>query len=207
MPIGIPINPGAIDWTGENPGIMLKEREDGPWTALALFFRVVLSPEGRGTALMLYEDPNVARSDDAVHNVVITDNEAMSRYLMRDFVAKFGIFGSCPAFAAMRYLPLTESRPSGDPRGARYTEIVKAKGLDVELIWEELGTPTAMELPPDLSGTKAHVMFSLLVESRKAAIVVNGKTLKGKPVPREQAGLKTTTAFLYFSETWIKPPA
>jgi len=30
MPIGIPINPGRLDWTGDNPGIMLKEREDGP---------------------------------------------------------------------------------------------------------------------------------------------------------------------------------
>ena len=29
-----PIHPGAVAWTGENPGIYLKDRQDGPWTGL-----------------------------------------------------------------------------------------------------------------------------------------------------------------------------
>jgi hypothetical protein len=204
MPIGIPIHPATLDWTGENPGIMLKEREDGPWTALALFFRVAWSPAGRGTALMLYENPDVAVGHPQVNNVVITDNEPLARYLMDDFVAKFGPFGTSPAFRAMSYLPMTHSATTGDPCGNRYCESVTSGSLGVELVWEELGRPTALELPPELSGTQAHTMFSLLVEARRASIHVRGRRLPGKPVAREQAGIKTTTAFLYFAESWLK---
>jgi hypothetical protein len=42
------------------------------------------------------------------------------------------------------------------------------------------------------------------VESREAAILVNGRKLPGKPVPREQAGIQTTTAFLYYAESWLQ---
>lgn len=204
MPIGIPINPDRLDWTGDNPGIMLKEREDGPWSALALLFRIAWSPHGRGTALVLYEQPDVARSAPDANNVVITDNEPMAGYLMRDFVAKFGVFGEVAAFAAMRYMPLTHTMTTGDPCGNRVTEVVCSGSLSVELVWEALGRPTALELPPALSGTGAHTMFSLLVESRRAAILVNGRRLPGAPVPREQAGIQTTTAFLYYAESWLR---
>jgi hypothetical protein len=34
--------PGTVEWSGENPGISLKATPDGPFVALASFFRVVL---------------------------------------------------------------------------------------------------------------------------------------------------------------------
>ncbi len=203
MPIGAPINPGRVCWTGENPGIMLKEQPDGPWSALALFFRVAWSPHGAGIALVLYEQPNRKESLPHCNNVVITDNQPMAQFLMADFVAKFGVFGEVPAFANMHYLPVTHASNSGDPVGNRYCEAVASDGLNVDLVWEQLGRPTAIEVPPELSGTGQHTMFSLLVESREAAIFVNGRRLAGAPQPREQAGLQTTTAFLYFAESWI----
>ncbi|CAN5810219.1 hypothetical protein BH09PSE5_BH09PSE5_18790 [soil metagenome] len=200
----MPINPGKLDWTGDNPGIMLKESEDGPWTALALYFRIAWSPHGCGKALMLYESPDAAASLPLANNVVITDNEPMARFLMQDFVRKFGVFGEVPAFQSMTYLPMTASSTRGDPRGERYAEMVSSDVLQVELVWEELGTPTALTLPPVLSGTGEHTMYSLLIESRRARIMVNGKALPGKPVGRNQAGLETTTAFLYFGESWLR---
>lgn len=205
MPLESPIHPGKVDWTGENPGIMLKTDPDGPWSALALFFRIFYSPAGRGTALLLYENPNVEQSLPDVTNVMLSDNRPMAEYLMDNFIAKLGAFGGPPAFKAVQHLDITESYPTGDPR-SRYTEVVKAKGVDVELIWDGLGTPTALELPIELTGTKEHDMFSLLVESLDPQIVLNGKRLEGKPIPREQAGIKTVTSFLYFSETWVWPP-
>ena len=48
-----PIHPGTVDWSGENPGMYLKEAADGPFVTLVSFFRVVLSPHGRGHALVL----------------------------------------------------------------------------------------------------------------------------------------------------------
>lgn len=46
----IPINPGKVEWSGENPGIYLKESADGPFVSLVSFFRVICSPHGRGHA-------------------------------------------------------------------------------------------------------------------------------------------------------------
>ena len=203
MPLATPVNPGKIWWSGDNPGILLKESEDGPFTALALFFRTVFTPAGRGHALFLYEQPGSSESLPGIHNVVLHDNEEMARWLADNFIARLpGAFSESPAFKALQYVPLTEVYTSGDS-SSRYTETVKADGIKVELIWDQLGTPTALELMPEHVGTKAHEVFNLLVESRDASIVVNGRRLPGNVVPREQAGIKTTTGFLYFSEVWI----
>ena len=50
--------PGQVEWSGENPGIYFKDTADGPWISLIVFFRVVLSPYGRGHALVLLEAPS-----------------------------------------------------------------------------------------------------------------------------------------------------
>lgn len=57
----IPINPGRVDWSDENPGIYLKTDPAGDYTALALFFRVVLSPHGSGHAALVLSAPDEAR--------------------------------------------------------------------------------------------------------------------------------------------------
>jgi hypothetical protein len=49
-------------------------------------------------------------------------------------------------------------------------------------------------------------MFTILVPARAAQIIVNGQSLPGQVGKRMQAGVETTTAFLYFSETWVIPP-
>ena len=54
--------PGTVEWSGENPGISLKETPDGPFVTLASFFRVVLSPHGRGHALVLMQSPQDANA-------------------------------------------------------------------------------------------------------------------------------------------------
>jgi hypothetical protein len=48
-------------------------------------------------------------------------------------------------------------------------------------------------------------MYSLLVDAKTAYVEVNGRRLEGETVPREQAGLALSSAFLYFSETWVFP--
>jgi hypothetical protein len=45
------------------------------------------------------------------------------------------------------------------------------------------------------------------VEAKRASILVDGKPLPGKVVPRDFLGRRMSTAFLAFSETWVNPPA
>src|SRR5215218_9440547 len=84
--------PGTVEWSGENPGISLKEAPDGPFVALASFFRVVLSPHGRGHALVLLQSPQDPDPPAERGNFCLHDNEALARYLIAGFVSHFGAF-------------------------------------------------------------------------------------------------------------------
>lgn len=204
MPIQPAVNPYPVDWSGENPGILLKEDPDGPFSAMALFFRIAYSPAGPGEALLLYEKPGAAESLPGTHNVMVSTNEALGRFLAESFVARLAAFAEAPAYGALRHVPARAVRAEGDPRSA-YAEIVEAEGFTVELRWSELGEPVALELPPSLTGPKDRELFTVLVEARSASILIDGRALPGVPGSRVQAGIETTTAFLYFSESWMTP--
>ncbi len=191
--------PGTVEWSGENPGISLKEAPDGPFVALASFFRVVLSPHGRGHALVLMQAPQ----DPKGANFCFHDNEKLARYLVSDFVSHFGAWKGLPGLVGLTYRRLDSVAASGDPASS-YSETVKAGDTTAVLTWSGLGTPFCFALPPDKSATGKHTMPSLFVPCTGATITVNGKALAGKPAPREMAGHKFLTAMLAFSETWIR---
>jgi hypothetical protein len=197
--------PGTVEWSGENPGISLKESPDGPFTALASFFRVVLSPHGRGHALVLLRAPQEASPPAERSNLCIADNERLARWLIAEFVSHFGAFKGLPGLSSLTWRTLDEARSMGDPLSS-YSEIVRAGDLTVELAWKGLGEPFCFALPPARSATGRHHMPSLFVGCESATITVNGRALPGRPVPREIAGRTISTAMLAFSETWIRTP-
>jgi hypothetical protein len=194
---------GTVEWSGENPGISLKETPDGPFVVLASFFRVVLSPHGRGHVLVLLQSPHEANAPPERGNYCIHDNEALARYLVTDFVSNFGAFKGIAGLQSLIYRRLDAVEASGDP-ASTYSETVKAGDLDVRLTWTGLGDAFCFALPPNKSATGKHHMPSLFVGCQGATVTVNGRTLAGKPVPREMAGHTITTAMLAFSETWIR---
>ena len=196
-------HPGMVDWSGENPGMYLKDKGDGPFSTLVSFFRVVASPHGRGHALILLEAPLLHTSIPEALNVCVTDNESLARYLVSDFAAHFGAFKGAEALQSMDYVKLTGVAASGDTRSA-YMEWVKGEGVEASLSWENLGEPFMVNIPKEKSATGRHALFSLFVDARKVTATVNGRTLKGQPVPREFAGRQSSTAFLAYSETWIR---
>ena len=197
-----PIHPGAVAWTGENPGIYLKDEQDGPWTGLMTFFRITWSEHGRGHGVLLLDDPNVEQSLPEVANFCITDNEPLARYLVDEFFSNFASFKVSPGLKAIQYLPLTEVYREGDTR-AEYTEVVKSADQEVRMTWKGLGKPYAVDMPPENGPTKVHEMYSLFLDASDALVTVNGRRLKGKVVERDFANAKKTTAFLAFSESWM----
>jgi hypothetical protein len=202
----VPIHPGSVDWSGENPGMYLKETADGRFTTLASFFRVVLSPHGRGHALVLLEAPWLDVNIPEALNVCVTDNEPLARWLVAEFVTRFGAFRGVPALGSLQYRRLTGTAVSGDQRSS-YVEWVKGEGVDVTLTWSGLGTPFMVEMPVEKSATGRHEMFSLFVEATTATLLINGRKAVGRPFPRDFAGRQSSTAFLAFSETWVRPSA
>ncbi len=194
---------GNVDWSGENPGISLKEKPDGPFVALASFFRVVLSPHGRGHALVLLQSPGEASPPADRANVCFHDNEKLARYLVAEFISHFGAWKGLPGLTGMSYRRLDSVEASGDPSSS-YSETVKAGDQTVRMSWTGLGKPFCFALPPDKSATGKHHMPSLFVPCKDASVTVNGRVLPGKPVPREMAGHSMSSAMLAFSETWVR---
>lgn len=197
----MPAYPGTVDWSGENPGMYLKETPDGPFVTLLSFFRVVVSPHGRGNALLMLRQPQ--QSGDA-GNVCLTDNEALARWLVADYASNFGAFKGTPGMSGLRYAGLDSVTTEGDTRST-YTEIVRGDGMEVRMSWMDIGEPFALEMPVAHSATGRHIMLSLFAGAGRAEATVDGRPLPGKPIPRDMVGRSITTTFLAFSETWIRP--
>ena len=205
MPLSEPITPGVVDWTGENPGILLKNDDDS-FSAMALFFRVAWSTVGQGQVLLLYGTPNAEQGSAEAPNIIISDNAELSDYLLENFIGRLAAFREAPAFNGLKHLLAQSIQTDGDPMSHRYSETIAGEGYSVQLVWEDLRHPRALELMPHQVGSGIHTMYTVLVPAQQAQIIVNGKSLPGKLGKRVQAGFETTTAFLYFSETWIIPP-
>lgn len=197
------INPSKVSWSGENPGIYLKESADGPFVALASFFRVVVSPHGVGKAVVVCASPTKAEGA-AAGNFVIADNEKLARWLVSDFVASFGAFKGLPALGALSYLKLDKAATGGDG-ATHWSETIAGGGKSVEMTWSGLGKPHCVDVPPAQSATGKHQMYSLFLHGKTGVIKLDGKALPGKAFDRPFFGGTGSTAFLAFSETWLDP--
>ena len=195
-----PVNPGTVDWTGENPGIYLKETADGPYTCLASFFRVFYSPHGPGHALFLLWD---AQSEHP-YNACYSDNERLAEYLRDEFLVHFTTFRGNPLLDGLPLRRAGSFGRGGDPR-SEYLEVVDAQGFEIRLTWRGLGQPYLIHVPAAQSSTGAHDLFSLFIDAPEAEVVVNGEPGVGKPFPRDFFGRQGSSAFLAFAETWLRP--
>jgi hypothetical protein len=195
--------PGTVEWSGENPGISLKTDPAGPFTTLASFFRVVLSPHGRGHALVLMLSPHEEAPPADRANVCFSDNEALARWLVADYVSHFGAWRGLPGMKGLQYRKLDSVRTSGDAITS-YSETIRAGDTTVALTWSGLGTPFCFALGPKASATGSHHMPSLFVGCETATVTVNGRVRPGAPIPRDIAGQRISTAMLAFSETWVR---
>lgn len=200
------INPGRVDWSGENPGIYLKtDPASDTYDTLALFFRVVLSPYGRGQAALVLGAPDKAQGWPHVANLIMTDNQRMMRWIVDGWVSKMPTFIGKPGLDAMTWLDCNsvEKRP-GDLK-SRYSETLRGSGVTLQMVWQDMGPPLPVEVTKENSATKAHEMYSVFLEAGSAQVILNGTALPGQVANRQFFGRTMSTAFLAFSETWVTP--
>jgi hypothetical protein len=198
-----PVNPGQVEWSGENPGIYLKDESDN-WQALAVYFRVVTSPHGRGAGALVLGAPGMEASYPEAPNVCISDNEPLMRWLIDRFVSKFASFRTASGLRAIAVRRLTSASTRGDAR-TFHEERLDAGDASIVMRWEDLRQPFAVDVPPSMSATGAHQMYSVFVEARRGSIMLDGRSLPGRVIERDFLGRRMSTAFLAFSETWITP--
>ena len=201
----IPVNPGSVEWSGENPGIYLKLDPDGDYSVVALFFRIVLSPHGRGVGAIILGDPDTAAGYPKVPNLCLTDNRPMMTYLLDNFASKFPTLVGKAGVDAMSWHDVTRNKKNNCAMPHSYSEELTAGDVSVQMTWKDLKTPMAIEVGPNESATKAHDMYAVFLEATDARITVNGTALQGQVVDRQFFGRTMSTAFLALSETWVNP--
>lgn len=201
----VSINPGRIDWSGENPGIYLKDDPQGDYVTLAVFFRVVYSPHGRGHAAIVLGAPDEDKGWPDQPNFLMTDNQRMMRWIVDGWVSKMPTFRGRKGLDAMRWLDLDSVEKHPGDLKTRYSEILRGSGVTLELVWRDMGAPLPVEVTKENSATKEHEMYSVFLEAHEADIVVNGTRLRGSVQDRQFFGRTMRTAFLAFSETWVTP--
>jgi hypothetical protein len=195
---------GKVDWTGDNPFIYLKNDQDSDWSCLALFFRIVASDHGRGSVILVLENPYEEEAEGT--RVCMTDNPELSKYLLEEFVKKFGLFRPCGALLdRIEVISESEFLTEAD-YPSRHTEKAKnmTRNMEISLVWEGLKSPFAVSLPKSESQTSAHQMLSVFQPASAAHILVNGDRLQGNTVDRDFFGGRAQSASLAHSESWIR---
>jgi hypothetical protein len=197
-----PVLSGKVEWTGENPGIFLKEHPAGAYTALATFFRLCITPFGPGHMLLVLLDVDRIAPDDHAR-FCVSDNPPMAEWLRDQFVREFSFFREV---SGLEGIPVTEGnsfRCTGDAR-REWREEIQWGSHRVVLSWGNLGEPFAVAFRPEHSATGRHTMHSVFVPAWEATIEMDGRRARGKPAPRDLFGRPHSTALLAFSETWVR---
>ena len=202
----VSINPGRVDWSGENPGIYLKANaSDENYSVLSLFFRVVMSPYGRGNAAIVLAAPDAEKGWPDETNFILTDNQQMMRWIVDGWVTKMPTFIGKAGLQHMSWLHLDSVHKTSGDLKTEYRETLRGTGVTLDMIWQDMGPPIPVEVTVENSATKAHEMYSVFLEAKSAQVVVNGTPLPGSVQNRQFFGRTMSTAFLAFSETWVTP--
>lgn len=199
------VRQGTVDWTGDNPFIYLKKTPEGDWSSLSLYFRIALSELGTGKAILVLEEPYTMAAPGAVR-LCITDNVPLARYLISDFVKKFGLFRSSGELLDAMHIVGDASFRTETHGTARHVERATnhALGIDVAMVWEDLGRSFAVDVPPEKSQTTVHEMFSVFQPAARAHVTVCERKLPGTTVERDFFGGRAQSAALAHSETWVR---
>lgn len=200
----IPVNPGLVEWAGNNPGIYLRETPDGPWTGLGLYFDIVYSPKGRGHIMIVLDEPDTAAGFPQANNVCITSNRDLTHYMVDTFISKIPSFLGKVGLQGMSWHDMQSVRTE-DKVPKRHSTILTADGVEAEMALETLAEPFAVETKTEHSATKQHEMYAVFLEAKDASMRVNDKPLTGRVTDRQFFGKTMSTAFLALSEIWVKP--
>lgn len=199
------IKTGTLDWTGDNPFIYLKTDPDQDWSSLSLYFRIASSEYGSGQAILVLDKPyEEGKESDA--RWLITDNEALAEYLVRDFVRHFGLFRKAVALDKLKVLSDGVFQTVN-----RFPDLVTesvssaSAGLEIALQWHQMTQPAiCVDLPQSQTQTQKHEMMCVFHPAQQARVLINGTALSGSTIERDFNGTRAQSASLANSETWVR---
>ncbi|MGE8546702.1 NAD-dependent dehydratase [Alcaligenes sp. Marseille-Q7550] len=199
------IKTGTLDWTGDNPFIYLKTDPDQEWSSLSLYFRIASSEYGSGQAILVLDKP-YEEGDDSDTRLLVTNNQPLAEYLVRDFVRHFGLFRKAVALDKLKILSDGVFHTVN-----RFPELVTeaaesaSANLKIELQWHQMTQQAiCVDLPQSQTQTQKHEMMCVFHPAQQARVLVNGAPLAGTTIERDFNGARAQSASLANSETWVR---
>jgi hypothetical protein len=186
-------DPNRLILTGENPFIRLSDKDGGPSTTNASFWRIITCPAGPGHVLYLTSELTENRWR------IYSDNIAMARWLQST------VQGMLNAETADRAIPVTEAEfsKSGDSRYF-WTERVSAPDEELSLTWYDIGEPLLIHTQPNAVPGRPYGVCTVLIPALGTRLSRNGVEAKGKAWPTQREGRPFSTCALAFSESWTE---
>ena len=190
---------GRVYVSGENPVIRLLPSAGATPTTEASFWRVVYSPAGMGHVLFLRSgiDAENPTKQPAIR-LAFTDNEKLAEYLGKEIMSAFNKMYADDPFT-VRKATFTKSGNTS----SEWRETVKSDAYEIELVWSDFAEPFQLDTPAG-GRTNPYGIASMFIPARSAEVIINGKKAAGRPFPIKRGRMENSTAFLAFSETWVK---
>jgi hypothetical protein len=188
------IKEGKVYISGENPVIRLLLKEGAQPSTNVSFWRVVHSPVGKGHACYVTS----GQPGGQVLRAAFTDNDRLLDYLNKEIMSAFD-----KSYAEKPFPSIKATFESRGDTLTEWMETVTSEKYKVQLVWKDFYEPFVLDTPT--GGERIpYGIVSLFVPARNAEVIINGTKAEGKPFPQPRGKMQSSTAFLAFSETWVK---
>jgi hypothetical protein len=197
-----PHRPGQVTVTGENPGISLLDKEEGATLTNVSYWRIVWSPAGAGHICYLTTGDGKGSGD---LRLAFVDNQKLYDLLTQGIMSVIDPSMKARPFKVVQATFDDRGQGTFNANGVMQDRTVSFKSASpshsVSLVWRDFLTPYQIDLPVGEAPNK-FVVTSLFIPAKSADVVINGTKAPGRVYPSK--GFAPTTAFLAFSESWLK---
>jgi hypothetical protein len=195
-----------VIFCGENPEMRLVRLDDADVEiAFASYWRCAYSPYGSGQILALHIAANALPPHADAMTVLLADNLPLGRALVDELVQHFPGVGHIP-FKDINVEPANLSQ-TGDGQNI-YRVTARSAKQEIDITWEKV---LDIRLPHTLAnfiheaerGTVLDVS-NVICPVGQGSIAINGVPVNGRVHSFHDGTMPRSTAFLAFSETWVR---
>ena len=210
------VKAGKVYLTGENPVIKLLDKPGGNVLTFASYWRIVWSPVGPGHVCYITTGDGKSPGD---LRVALTDNRKLYDYITANIMAPV----LDKAIAERPYAPVAatfddpgrgtfvanDAAAKGDGSGAGGSTMserritARSNKYTVVLVWRDFGEPFQLDTPVGGAANPFGVT-SLFIPAKGANVLINEKRAAGNVYPQMRGPAQSSSAFLAFSESWVK---
>jgi hypothetical protein len=187
-PPGVLPKQRTVHITGENPGLHLREKANGPIVSDLNFWRVTWSPVGTGHVCYLTTGDGRGPSD---LRLALTDNEALAQFVTHETMAKLVPDFANPPYKVVRATFTTEGDTIAERKELCTSDQYKIVGL-----WRKISPGRFSGMDPG----NGFFMTFIIPMAAEGELWLNGQRLPGSALP----GPGLPPAYLAFAETWLK---